>query len=73
VHSNHLATLITQRLVRDEILSALPDAPVRDDRIPPHSTVHRNRARLAALLRAIAAGVDPQVAPGGSGRPATMR
>ncbi|MBT8224077.1 MAG: hypothetical protein KJO75_01055 [Dactylosporangium sp.] len=63
-----LALLMTQQMVRAEAESALPNAPVRDDRSRTGVAVERTRLRLATSLRVAAAYVEP---PAVTGRPRT--
>lgn len=57
-----LSVLFVQQLVRTEAMSALPDAPVCDDRSRIGVAAQQTRLRLASSLRTLAAHVDPYAA-----------
>lgn len=61
MYAEPLSLLITQKMLLAEATSALPDAPVRDDRSRIGMAVQRNRVRIATSLRAVATRVDPYV------------
>ncbi|MBN1173317.1 MAG: hypothetical protein JXA67_14180 [Micromonosporaceae bacterium] len=63
MYAEPLSLLFAQYIVRSEAGSALPNAPVRDDRSRIGLMVERTRLRLAASLREAATQVDPYVAP----------
>ena len=54
-----LAMLFAQNLVNSEARSALPDAPIVDDRTRVGVATEWTRLRLASSLRSVAARVDP--------------
>lgn len=54
-----IAAEIAVRLTREQALSAMPDAPVVDDRPPTRPTRTRRRLRLARMLRSLADRVEP--------------
>lgn len=63
VFAEPLAILIVQQMVHSEATSALPNAPIRDDRSRIGIAAKQTRLRLATSLRAVASRVDPYVAP----------
>jgi hypothetical protein len=63
VYAEPLTLLLAERLLSVEARSALPDAPVVDDRTRFGIASERARLRLATSLRSAAERVDPYVAP----------
>jgi hypothetical protein len=61
VFAEPLSILIAQQMVHSEALSALPNAPVRDDSSRIGSATRQTRLRLASSLRTAAARIEPQV------------
>lgn len=56
-----LAELIALNCVRrSDVMSAFPDAPVRDDSTWTGRVVRGARTRLAASMRTVAAGIEPE-------------
>ena len=58
-----LSILIVQQMVHSEALSAMPNAPVRDDSSRIGTATKQTRLRLASSLRTVASHIDPHVAP----------
>jgi len=54
-----IAAEIAVRLTREHAHSALPDAPVVDDRPPAPPVRTRRRLQLARMLRSLADRVEP--------------
>ena len=54
-----LALLVAQHLNSSEAMSALPNAPIVDDRSRIGIATERTRIRLAVSLRSVAARVEP--------------
>lgn len=54
-----IAAEIAVRLTREQAESALPDAPVIDDRPPRPPRPRRGRVRMARALRRLADRVEP--------------
>ena len=65
MYAEPLTLLLAERLVNAEARSALPDAPIVDDRTRFGVASERARLRLAGTLRSVAERVDPDLVSAG--------